>query len=138
MLLSQGPFQAQSNRASFDQPNNQILLDGNVRLRDQGVLVTGEKASMQIDSGEARIDQVSYVVHGASARGTASKLIRRDDAVIVLTEGTYTTCEPGENTWALHSDDIELDREKGWGEAKHVTLRVKDVPVPPVLIAVPS
>ena len=129
VLLSQGRLQAQSNRASFDQPNNQILLDGNVRLRDQGVLVTGEKASMQIDSGEARIDQVSYVVHGASARGTASKLIRRDDAVIVLTEGTYTTCEPGENTWALHSDDIELDREKGWGEAKHVTLRVKDVPV---------
>ena len=129
VLLSQGRLQAQSNRASFDQPNNQILLDGNVRLRDQGVLVTGEKASMQIDSGEARIDQVSYVVHGVSARGTASKLIRRDDAVIVLTEGTYTTCEPGENTWALHSDDIELDREKGWGEAKHVTLRVKDVPV---------
>jgi LPS-assembly protein len=129
VLLSQGRLQAQSNRASFDQPNNQILLDGNVRLRDQGVLVTGEKASMQIDSGEARIDQVSYVVHDASARGTASKLIRRDDAVIVLTEGTYTTCEPGENTWALHSDDIELDREKGWGEAKHVTLRVKDVPV---------
>ncbi|GGD07012.1 LPS-assembly protein LptD [Halopseudomonas salina] len=129
VLLSQGRLQAQSNLASFDQPNNQILLDGNVRLRDQGVLVTGDKASMQIDSGEARIDQVNYVVHDARARGTAAKLMRRDDAVIVLTEGTYTTCEPGENTWALHSDDIELDREKGWGEARHVTLRVKDVPV---------
>jgi LPS-assembly protein len=129
VLLSQGRLQAQSNQASFDQPNNQILLDGNVRLRDQGVLVTGEKASMQIDSGEAQIDQVRYVVHDASARGTATKLIRRDDAVIVLTDATYTTCEPGENTWALHSDDIELNREEGWGEAKHVTLRVKDVPV---------
>ncbi|MEH6669448.1 LPS-assembly protein LptD [Halopseudomonas sp.] len=129
VLLSQGRLQAQSNQASFDQPNNQILLDGDVRLRDQGVLVTGERASMRIDSGEARIDEVSYVVHDAHARGTATKLMRRDDAVIVLTDGTYTTCEPGQNTWALHSADIELDREKGWGEAKHVTLRVKDVPV---------
>ena len=129
VLLRQGRLQAQSSRASFDQNNNQIVLEGNVRLRDQGVLVTGERASMQIDSGETRIDQVSYVVHDARARGTATKLMRRDDAIIVMTDGTYTTCEPGQNTWALHSDDIELDRERGWGEAKHVTLRVKDVPV---------
>lgn len=129
VLLTQGRLQAQSNQARFDQPNNQILLEGDVRLRDQGVLVAGEKASMQIDSGEARVDQVRYVVHDARARGTATKLMRRDDAVIVMTDGTYTTCEPGENTWALHSDDIELDREKGWGEARHVTLRVKDVPI---------
>lgn len=129
VLLQQGRLQAQANEASFDQGNNQILLDGNVRLRDQGVLVLGDKARMQIDSGETRIDQVRYVVHDAKARGSATKLMRRDDAVIVMTDGTYTTCEPGENTWALHSKDIELDREKGWGEAKHVTLRVKDVPV---------
>lgn len=129
VLLQQGRLQAQSNQASFDQANNLIVLDGNVRLRDQGVLVLGDKAQMQIDTGETRIDQVRYVMHDARARGTATKLMRRDDAVIVMTDGTYTTCEPGENSWALHSKDIELDREKGWGEAKHVTLRVKDVPV---------
>lgn len=129
VLLQQGRLQAQSNSASFDQANNLIVLDGNVRLRDQGVLVLGESARMQIDTGETRIDQVRYVVHDARARGTATKLMRRDDAVIVMTDGTYTTCEPGENTWALHSKDIELNREEGWGEAKHVTLRVKDVPV---------
>ncbi|MFN3579870.1 MAG: LPS-assembly protein LptD [Pseudomonas sp.] len=129
VLLRQGRLQAQSRQASFDQANNQILLEGNVRLRDQGVLVMGEKARMQIDSGETRIDEVRYVVHDVKARGSATKLMRRDDAVIVMTDGTYTTCEPGENTWSLHSKDIELDRESGWGEAKHVVLRVKDVPV---------
>ncbi|MFT6464663.1 MAG: LPS-assembly protein [Halopseudomonas sp.] len=129
VLLQQGRLQAQSNQASFDQANNLIVLDGNVRLRDQGVLVLGDSARMQIDTGETRIDQVRYVVHESRARGTATKLMRRDDAVIVMTDGTYTTCEPGENTWALHSKDIELNREEGWGEAKHVTLRVKDVPV---------
>ncbi|HIZ50238.1 MAG TPA: LPS-assembly protein LptD [Candidatus Pseudomonas excrementavium] len=129
VLLQQGRLQAQANQASFDQTNNLVRLNGDVRLRDQGVLVLGDRAQMQIDSGETRIEQVRYVVHDANARGSAEKLMRRDDAVIVMTDGSYTTCDPGRNTWSLHSDDIELDQEKGWGEAKHVTLKVKDVPV---------
>ncbi|MEZ2743938.1 LPS-assembly protein LptD [Halopseudomonas bauzanensis] len=129
VLLQQGRLQAQANQASFDQANNLVRLNGDVRLRDQGVLVLGDRAQMQIDSGETRIEQVRYVVHDANARGSAEKLMRRDDAVIVMTDGSYTTCDPGRNTWSLHSDDIELDQEKGWGEAKHVTLKVKDVPV---------
>jgi len=129
VLLQQGRLQAQANEASFDQGNNLVRLNGDVRLRDQGVLVLGDRAQMQIDSGETRIEQVRYVVHDANARGSAEKLMRRDDAVIVMTDGSYTTCSPGNNAWSLHSDDIELDREKGWGEAKHVTLKVKDVPV---------
>ena len=129
VLLQQGRLQAQANQASFDQTNNLVRLNGDVRLRDQGVLVLGDRALMQIDSGETRIEQVRYVVHDANARGSAEKLMRRDDAVIVMTDGSYTTCDPGRNTWSLHSDDIELDQEKGWGEAKHVTLKVKDVPV---------
>lgn len=129
VVLRQGRLQAQSNQASFDRANNLVRLEGNVRLRDQGVLILGEDGQMHIETGEARVNQVRYVVHEANARGTADSLRRRDDAVIVITDGSYTTCDPGRNTWSLHSDDIELDREKGWGEARHVTLKVKDVPV---------
>ena len=129
VVLRQGRLQAQSNQASYDRNNNLVRLEGNVRLRDQGVLVLGNDAEMHVDTGEARVNSVRYVVHEASARGTADSLRRRDDAVIVMTDGSYTTCEPGSNAWSLHSDDLELDREKGWGEARHVTLRVKDFPV---------
>lgn len=129
VLLRQGRLQAQSNRATYDRNANLVELEGNVRLRDQGVLMLGETANMRIDTGETQVNDVRYVSHQAHARGTANKVMRREDAVIVMTNGTYTTCEPGNNAWTLHSKDIELDREKGWGEAKHVRLHVKDVPV---------
>ena len=122
VLMRQGRLQARADQASFDQANSSARLEGNVRLRDQGVLVLGDQASMRIDNGETRIDNVDYVIHDARARGTADKLMRRDDGIIVMTDGSYTTCEPGENTWSLHSKDIELDRDKGWGEAKHETM----------------
>lgn len=129
VVLRQGRLQAQSNTATYDRGENLVRLEGNVRLRDQGVLMIGDEAQMRVDTGETRVDRVQYVVHDARARGTGDKVMRRDDAVIVMTNGTYTTCEPGENTWSLRAKDIELDREEGWGEAKHVRLHVKDVPV---------
>lgn len=129
VLLRQGRLQARASEASFDRANDMVRLKNNVRLRDQGVLVLGDNASMRIDTGETRIEQARYVMHAAHGRGAADTIRRRDDGVVVLTNGTYTTCEPGANTWTLHAKDVELDREQGWGEAKHVRLHVKDVPV---------
>ena len=129
VLLRQGRLQARADAASYDRNNDIIQLQDQVRLRDQGVLVLGDNASMRVDTGETRIEGARYVMHQAHARGAAETIKRRDDGVIVMTNGTYTTCEPGENTWTLHAKDVELDREKGWGEAKHVRLHVKDVPV---------
>lgn len=129
VLLRQGRLQAQAEQAHFDRNENLVTLQDQVRLRDQGVLMLGDSAGLQIDSGRTQVNDVTYVVHESHARGTADKVVRREDAIIVMTNGTYTTCEPGENTWTLRAKDIELDREQGWGEAKHVRLHVKDVPV---------
>ena len=63
VLLRQGRLQAQSNQASFDQNTNTVRLTGDVRLRDQGVLILGDNARMQVDTGETRIEQVRYVMH---------------------------------------------------------------------------
>lgn len=129
VLLRQGRLEARSSEASFDRANDVVRLQDDVRLRDQGVLLLGDNASMRIDTGETRIEDARYVIHQSHARGSADTIRRRDDGVIVMTNGTYTTCEPGENTWTLRADDVELNREKGWGEARHVRLHVKDVPV---------
>lgn len=129
VLLRQGRLQAQSSQARYNRNTNEVELQGNVRLRDDGVLVLGDRARMDIGTGATQVEDVRYVMHEAHARGTADSLKRREDAIIVVANGTYTTCEPGHNTWTLTGRDIELDREKGWGEARNVTLRVKNVPV---------
>ena len=129
VLLRQGRIQARAGQASIDRNNDLIRLSDRVRLRDQGVLLMGEQAELRIDTGATSIEDVDYVIHDAHTRGSADRVERREDAIIVLSNSSYTTCEPGNNAWALHSRSVELDRQEGWGDARHVTLRVKDVPV---------
>src|SRR5690606_13366757 len=54
---------------------------------------------------------------------------RDENAVIRLKDGTYTSCEPGQNTWELKGNNVTLNPATGFGTATNVTLRVKDIPV---------
>ncbi|MBV2131778.1 LPS assembly protein LptD [Pseudomonas sp. MAP12] len=129
VVLRQGSMQAEADEANLHQLENRGELKGNVRLRDNGILVVGDRAQLQLDNGEAEVDNAEYVIHAAKTRGSAKYAKRQDDAVVRLKDGTYTRCEPGENTWHLKGNNIKLDPATGFGTATNVTLRVKDVPV---------
>lgn len=129
VVLRQGSLQAEADEARLLQQENRGELIGNVRLRDRGALVVGDRAELQLDNGEARIDNAEYVLHASKVRGGALYAKREENAVIRLKDGTYTRCEPGENSWHLKGNNVTLDPASGFGSATNVTLRVKDIPV---------
>lgn len=129
VVLRQGSIQAQADEASLYQQENRSELKGNVRLRDRGTLLVGDRAELLMETGEAKIENAEYVVHDAKIRGSAQYAKREENAVIRLKDGTYTRCEPGNNAWQLRGNNVTLDPATGFGSATNVTLRVKDVPV---------
>ena len=129
VVLRQSGMQVEADEANLHQTENRGELVGNVRLRDRGMLVVGDRAELQLDNGEAQVDNAEYVIHGAHARGSALYAKREETAIIRLKDGTYTRCEPGENTWYLKGNNVTLNPETGFGTATNVTLRVKDIPV---------
>ncbi len=129
VVLRQGSIQAQADEASLYQQENRSELKGNVRLRDRGTLLIGDRAELLMETGEAKIENAEYVVHDAKIRGSAQYAKREENAVIRLKDGTYTRCEPGNNAWHLRGNNVTLNPATGFGSATNVTLRVKDVPV---------
>ena len=129
VVLRQASLQIEADEASLHQAENRGELIGNVRLRDKGALVVGDRAQLQLDTGEAKIDNAEYVMHQGHIRGSALRAKRQEDAVIRLKDGTYTRCEPGSNAWQLTGNNIKLDPSTGFGSATNATLRIKDIPV---------
>ncbi|MCQ4241472.1 LPS-assembly protein LptD [Stutzerimonas stutzeri] len=129
VVLRQGSMQAEADEASLYQLENRGELKGNVRLRDRNALMVGDRAEIFLDSGEAKIENAEYVLHDSRIRGSAQYAKREETAIIRLKDGTYTSCEPGENTWHLRGNNVTLNPATGFGSATNVTLRVKDIPV---------
>ena len=129
VVLRQGSMQAEADEASLYQLENRGELSGNVRLRDRSALMVGDRAEIFLDTGEAKVENAEYVIHEGGIRGSAQYAKREETAIIRLKDGTYTSCEPGENTWHLKGNNVTLNPATGFGSATNVTLRVKDIPV---------
>lgn len=129
VVMRQGSMQAEADEANLYQTENRGELKGNVKIRDNGTLVVGDQAEVQLDTGEAKVDNAEYVMHKSHIRGSALYAKRAENAIIRLKDGTYTTCEPGSNAWQLKGNNITLNPATGFGTGTNVTLRVKDIPV---------
>lgn len=129
VVLRQAGMQIEADEANLRQAENRGELIGNVRLRDQGMLVVGDRAELQLDNGEAKVDNAEYVLHKSHIRGSALYAKREESAIIRLKDGTYTSCEPGSNAWHLKGNNITLNPATGIGTATNVTLRMKNIPV---------
>ncbi len=129
VVMRQGSMQVEADEASLYQAESRGELNGNVRLRDNGALIVGDHADVQLDTGAAKVDNAEYILHKSRIRGSALYAKRAEDAIIRLKDGTYTTCEPNSNAWQLKGNNITLNPATGFGTATNVTLRVKDIPI---------
>jgi LPS-assembly protein len=129
VVVRQGSMQVEADEASLHQQDNRADLKGNVKVRDNGSLVVGDSATVQLDTGEATMDNAEFVMHRGQTRGSALNAHREESGIIRLKDGTYTRCEPNSNTWTLVGKDVVLNPDEGFGTGKNVTIRVKDVPV---------
>ncbi|OUS09832.1 hypothetical protein A9Q90_02415 [Gammaproteobacteria bacterium 54_18_T64] len=127
--ISQGYRQVRSDTAVLDQDARTATLEGKVQLREPGLLLLGSKAHFDLDSGELAVDDATWVFHEAAIRGTAATVARQQDGMIFIDNTTYTTCEPGNNTWQLAAGSIAIDPQTGIATAKHLRIKVKDVPI---------
>ncbi|WP_148253545.1 LPS-assembly protein LptD [Aidingimonas lacisalsi] len=129
VILRRGQSQLEAPQVRVNAERDRVFSQGPLALRDEGILVRGDAAEMSLESDQAQVDTAHYVVHEQRLRGDAQQLERLEDGRYVLDDASFTTCEPGSNIWTLVGKDVKLDRESGFGTARHARLEMGDIPV---------
>ncbi len=123
----------QAENGVFDQLQAIVELEGNIRLRQSGLAIGANSANFNHSGASAVLLDTSYVLFEQAARGTAEEIIFRNaDGSLSITEGSYTVCEPGDNSWLLVGQNIILNQQTGRGVARNVVLHIKDIPILPI------
>ncbi|MDO6423092.1 LPS-assembly protein LptD [Saccharophagus degradans] len=127
--ISQGARSIRADSMTYSRETEEASLAGGVTIRNPGLLIRGDKASMSTTRNQASFENAIFVLHGQHIRGQADAIRQTSDSSIVLEGGSITSCEPGSNAWSLGGAEIKIDNEKGQGTGKHITLKVGKVPV---------
>jgi hypothetical protein len=78
---------------TMDVQSEQYTVEGNVRLRQKGLLIQGARVEGNFYTGTAAIDSASFLLHDNRLRGTATSLKKNEQDTLTITEGDFTTCE---------------------------------------------
>lgn len=129
VILNEGTQEIRAPKIIRDENTQVAEIFGPLLLRDKGLLLTGESATSDLTSGAGSVSQATFLIHSSSFRGNANTLDRTADNRMLLDDTTFTRCDPGSNTWAFNSESMELKPDEGYGTARNVTIRIKDVPI---------
>jgi LPS-assembly protein len=123
----------QAENGIIDQLQSVISLNGNIRLKQPGLAIGAASATFNQTEAIAELRDSSYVLFSQAARGNAEQIIfHHADASLSISGGSYTVCEPGDDSWLLVGENIELNQQSGRGVARNVVLQVKNVPILPI------
>ena len=125
----QGDKQITSDSARFDQNNGYIDVDGHVTMRRPNMIIQSRAAQFNTTDSEAQLNQAQLAIPSSELRAGAQTIDYHQDDTVTMSEGSFTFCAPGDNTWAIHSNKIDLDPASGMGEAEHAILKIGVVPV---------
>lgn len=118
-----------AQNGQVDHDRQFVELEGQVLYRRPDTLLLGNSATFDQQQNEAWFYDSQFVFHDSHVRGSADSIRHYDRNKTLISEGTFTRCEPGNDSWILAADEITLYHDEGYGLAKHATLRIADVPV---------
>ncbi len=127
--IQQGDYTARGQHALIDQSADQARLDGGIDIVGPELEFSGNQADLNLRNGEAEITDAKFHMPMTGLRGNAKALVRKSSDKLIIQEGSFTTCEPEDPDWAFLADEIELDRETGFGVARHTRFEVNDTPI---------
>ncbi len=127
--VQHGLYHAYSDQAIIDQISQKAELTGSIVLGSPDLTLQGSSAIMSVTNDEVRIENAQFFNKQTGVNGEAKTLSRPDENTLIIHDGLFSSCPPEDRDWAFASSKITLNREEGFGQAKHTRFLIKDTPV---------
>ena len=121
VTVEQDSRQLRSDVIVYDQFDEAIEAEGNVRLWDEGVFLTGPRARADIEQDVVTFGpSAQYMLEAEHGHGDAAEIRSQGGDRITATDVSYTTCNPGEADWRITASEVVFDRDESIGTARNM------------------
>jgi LPS-assembly protein len=128
VVITQGAQRISGDAMYYHHEQDTVKAKGRVQIENQGLLISSDEAEYNNSEQSSVLHNAEFLMFENALNGTAKRIYVSENETEVKSS-TITTCPPGKESWLLKSSELHLDQEKGWGYAKHASLRLAKVPV---------
>jgi LPS-assembly protein len=116
-----------------DKRDNELTAIGNVRMEQGAELTEGARLRYNLDTSRGLMESARYslspketgnapgargVVSPYDARGSADRVVFEGPGLFRAQQASYTTCEPGNDSWFIRSREMLIDKNNNIGTAR--------------------
>ena len=117
-----------TDEAQYDENTGELITNGRIHYRKEALELHGHNAHINLERNEGQINNVNFRLIDRHTRGSATLAELQGPKETTLRKVSYTSCNPGNSDWLLHSSSVKLDQNSGIGSAYNVVLSFKHVP----------
>mgnify|MGYP003332694221 FL=1 len=127
--VRRGTLLLRADRINFQQVEDTLDADGNVRLQTSGGHYTGPTLHYELDSERGALGTGEFYVNATQGHGSADTTQFEGNDVVRMTEAKYSTCPIGNNSWFVRARELTIDSADQTGEARGATVVFQGVPI---------
>ncbi len=127
--VAQGNRHIAAPRAEIEYESRIARFPEGVRMDQPGLIMQGQDATVHLNTKQADLTDVQFVMTDASMRGSAGTMAQNEQGDLTLTATGFTRCPPNNNGWRLNAKSLMVEQDEVFGTAKGAVLRMKSVPV---------
>jgi LPS-assembly protein len=118
-----------SHIANYDSVSQTLDLNGDVFYNEDELALYGRSASLKLATDQTKLRDALFISPATHLRGS-SKVVYRDSKTFSrYKDVAYTSCQPGNQDWVLHAEQLKKNDVEGKGAVKNAWLEFKGVPV---------
>ena len=157
--IRRGDTTLAADRIKYFGEDDEALATGNVRLRIGPDEMTGPRLRMRIGDSSGIFDEPTFrfaqrtvrsrlkqglpqaqiiqtdsgrLMVDVEGRGSAQAIRFEGDEHYRVTDGTFTTCKPGQDDWFIQAEELDIDMQREVGTARGARLTFLGVSTPKV------
>ncbi|MFZ2540737.1 MAG: LPS-assembly protein LptD [Gallionella sp.] len=129
VLMNKGDQTIRADRLWYFHDTRDIDAQGSVVLEQQGSTMGGPHLRLNLDTSIGTMEQPEYFLAENDGRGTADMMHILDKQRYSLDKASYTTCPAGNQDWMLKVSELEIDKSRQVGVARHAWIEFMQVPI---------
>ena len=138
--LRKGDLSVRADSLKYQEESEEVEASGNVRFESGGNVVSGPNLRYRIPDATGmfekpeftfapRVPRASFGQQPVSARGQAESIEFLGEDRIRIKDGFFTSCKPGDDSWLIRADQLDLDFTREVGTARGGSVIFKGVPI---------
>jgi len=117
--------------AQYNALTGEVRVEGELSFLADGVRMESKNALIDIDDNLFSTADASYEfdINGKRATGDAAHMERNEQGLFTLDGATYSSCPPGDKSWYLRANKLQLSPDEGIGTAQNLSVIFKGIPI---------